>query len=98
VVAAYYGPATDSSSASDADGSSAMLEAVLAAHSEYLKEALGVALLPVSQMPAGAVLLASEQQSVGGGEGPAAAFTAVLTKPFGGGADAAAAQLASSSL
>lgn len=98
VIEAYYGPPEASSSGDASTSSTAVLDQVVSEHSEYLREALGVALLPASQMPSAAEVLASEQNSVGGGDGPSASFTAILVKPSGSQADAAAANLANCSL
>ncbi|PNW71377.1 hypothetical protein CHLRE_16g651750v5 [Chlamydomonas reinhardtii] len=60
----------------------AALEAVLAGHAEYLRESLGVNVLPASSRPAGSVVIASEKTTIGGADGAAAyPFTALLATP-----------------
>ena len=68
--------------------------AVLAGQEGYLREALGVPVLPASQQPAAEEVLGSEEHSLGGEEAKAE-FTLTLTRPSGSGGavDAAAAAL-----
>lgn len=89
-----------------ADGSSAALGALLAvlgSQEEYVREALGVPILPASQLAAAAIV-ATEQHAVPlGAVGEKVEFEVVLVRPAGaagvgaagdGGVDLAAAQLA----
>lgn len=49
---------------------------------EYLRESLGVNVLPASSRPAGSVVIASEKTTIGGADGAAAyPFTALLATP-----------------
>jgi len=76
-VELYYEPLPG---AAAADGS--LVGRIAASHTDYLKEALGVVLLPLGQKPEGSTVIASEEQSVGNEE-LASSFNAVLAAPSG---------------
>lgn len=68
--------------------------AALASQAGYVRESLGVAILPASQRPAEeGEELGREQHELGGEEGKAE-FTLVLTRPAGGGSSGGAVSLA----
>jgi hypothetical protein len=89
-IAIKAAAAADSSSSSS--GESALdLSAVLASQAGYLRESLGVPVLPASQQPAEEAMLDSEEHELGGQEGgPKAEFTLLLTRPVAAAAAAAA--------
>ena len=78
-VELYYEP-LPAAAAAAADGS--LVGRIAASHTDYLKEALGVVLLPLGQKPEGSTVIASEEQSVGNEE-LASSFNAVLAAPSG---------------
>ena len=92
-------------SGNDEDGSPAAaleaLLAVLADQAAYVREALGMPILPASQLGSAADVIAAEEHSVPvGEEGQRAEFEVVLVRPAGGaaggsrgGADGVAVQL-----
>jgi hypothetical protein len=92
VVELYYQPAAADDGGAVAEASEALLSKIVDEQAEYLKQALGVELQPLSSKPAHHVVITEEVQSVGGGtdEVTAASFLAVIAAPPGSTAAAAA--------
>ena len=97
VYIAIKAAAAADGSSSGGESAALDLSAVLASQAAYLRESLGVPVLPASQQPAEEAVLDSEEHELGGQEGgPKAEFTLLLTRPAtaaGGAADGVARQL-----
>jgi hypothetical protein len=82
VYIAIKAAAAADGSSSGGESAALDLSAVLASQAAYLRESLGVPVLPASQQPAEEAVLDSEEHELGGQEGGAKAeFTLLLTRP-----------------